>query len=362
MIDKLRSNALNSPLSAGNFVCDVLRVAWHLVEFFCTGKSDMKKFELWRSVHCRSNGLTTDILNTIIEMFSRKVKFDTVEGIAGQLSRSHRQEILQALRKDGLYMFPDLVSAEVVEKLRAYAFSHESEAYPALEGMPGARIFNADAPISPTCWHPQAALFADPTVQDLVTDKSLLAIAGEYLQVVPRITTLALWHSSHKFAESNGTSAQLYHFDLSQPKWLKFFIYITDVTPESGPHAFVRGSHHRDKEGSALRARGIQRISDADIERAYGKDRIAEISAPKGTMFAADTRAWHKGVKPLTEDRLVFQIEYSNCAYSYAVEDIVAPVKSAAVSQVVKSYPEVFARFKPVVGQSARGERTAELV
>ena len=37
--------------------------------------------------------------------------------------------------------------------------------------------------------------------------------------------------------------AQLFHADFHDFKWLKLFVYLTDVTDRSGPHVMVRGSH-----------------------------------------------------------------------------------------------------------------------
>ena len=211
-------------------------------------------------------------------------------------------------------------------------------------------VFDPANPASPTCWHPQQALFAAPAVQDVIADPTLLALAGEYLGTVPRVTTLALWHSSHQFEEPAGPGAQLYHFDLSQPRWIKFFIYLSDVTPEAGPHAFVGGSHKRDHTGATLRTRGIRRIPDEDIEAAYGRDRITTICGPAGTIFAADTRAFHKGEKPRSRDRLLFQVEYANCTYTLPVEEIGAPARSAKLSEAAARFPEAFTRFRIIPG------------
>lgn len=343
------------------FISEVFGVAGHLTRFFQKGERDWESFERWRALHCRTNGLSTDVLNAYIRATHRRPAFGTVQGFLGAYSEQQRRQVLDCLKRDGMYVFPKLAPRQVVELLQEYAFAHESEAYPALSDRPEKAIFDANDPISPTCWHPQAALLSNEMIQDTFSDPVLVSIVGDYLRVVPRLTILGLWHSSHKFDEPNGQGAQMYHFDLGQPGWLNFFLYLSDVTPESGPHAYVKGSHRRDREGAHLRARGIQRIPDEDIERAYGKERIAEICGPAGTMFLADTRGFHKGVKPRTADRLIFQSSYANSDYTHPIEKIPVPIRSSVLADVLSVYPELLERFLPVDAHRYEYEREPAL-
>src|SRR5262245_22183187 len=95
-------------------------------------------------------------------------------------------------------------------------------------------------------------------------------------------------------------------------KWLKFFIYLTDVTVETGAHSIALGSHKCDRLGRSLRRRGLVRYCDEDILATYGANRVLDIVGPKGTMFIADTRAFHKGQHPVSGDRLMLQLYYVN--------------------------------------------------
>ena len=86
-------------------------------------------------------------------------------------------------------------------------------------------------------------------------------------------------------------------------KFLKFFFYLTDVGPDNGPHCYLRASH--DRKPSALRR--LDRITDEEILRHYGPERVVEVMGVRGTAAAVDTRGFHKG-KPLTAGhRLIFQ-------------------------------------------------------
>ena len=54
------------------------------------------------------------------------------------------------------------------------------------------------------------------------------------------------WSSKSNFNDPK--SAQEFHFDLDSIKWLKFFIYLTDVEANTGPHIYVKGTHNSKKD------------------------------------------------------------------------------------------------------------------
>ena len=64
---------------------------------------------------------------------------------------------------------------------------------------------------------------------------------------------------------ASSEAAQLFHFDMDRIRFLKVFIYLTDVGTENGPHVYVRGSH-RSKPPAFFRDR---RFSDAEVKRAF---------------------------------------------------------------------------------------------
>ena len=332
-----------------NLLSQSLKMARGLSTFYRTGMVPDEDFHIWRSLHCRTNGLATDLVNGFITFGAKKPRIGTVSGLAGNLSREQRRSIVADLNRDGVYVFAEPVDLDLVERLRAFAFSHPSEGYPPPATGPTESLFDPEHPISPTCFLKKVDLLEDLAVQEAIADQTLLALAADYLGVEPYLTTVNMWHSSWKWNEPSGPGAQLFHFDLSQFKWLKFFVYLSDVTPDAGPHCFVKGTHHRDAAGLALRRRGPVRIADEDILSVYGKERILEICGPRGTLIALDTRAFHKGIKPRKADRLILELEYSNSTYTlnYKEYRVANPIPQLAAR--ADSYPKTFTRYK--VGQ-----------
>jgi len=113
-------------------------------------------------------------------------------------------------------------------------------------------------------------------------------------------------------------AAQFYHFDLDTHKWLKVFIYLTDVGFNNGPHCAVMGTHLPETKSITLRKRGYQRISDDDID-AYQEQEQVQFLGSAGTIIVGDTKAYHKGLPVLDGERRLLQLLYScnNFALSF---------------------------------------------
>lgn len=150
-------------------------------------------------------------------------------------------------------------------------------------------------------------------VRELSEDPVLLATAALYLRTPPKLVGVNLFWSypAQVSVDKRSYAAQLFHYDLDDFKFIKFFFYLTDVDMESGPHVIVRASHvnkiHR-TIGDLLK---VRRYTDEEIVAGYGDDRITTITGPAGTGFAEDTMSIHKGLPPSTGKRLILQIQYA---------------------------------------------------
>lgn len=149
-----------------------------------------------------------------------------------------------------------------------------------------------------------------PAIHKLQNDANLLAIAAKYLEREPVNQGSMLWWSfpgdrTYKQLNSNG---QLFHYDLDDYRFIKFFFYLTDVDTENGPHVCVRGSH-KNKKLSHLILR--KRETDEDIIKYYGQESLVTICGQAGFGFVEDGFCFHKGVPPIHQNRLILQIEFA---------------------------------------------------
>jgi hypothetical protein len=148
--------------------------------------------------------------------------------------------------------------------------------------------------------------------QRLADDPVLRWIAARYLGTMPRLIGVNLWWSYPvvSSAEERNDAAQMFHYDLDDFKFIKFFFYLTNVDEHSGPHVVIKGTHRRKTFTSTLDRLKVRRYTDQEIAAIYPKDRILPIVGPAGTGFAEDTLAIHKGRSP-ANPRLTFHVQFA---------------------------------------------------
>lgn len=148
---------------------------------------------------------------------------------------------------------------------------------------------------------PEAA--ALPLAQDIAFNDDLLALAAAYFGSTPYVDSIQAWWSlsGNELPEE----AENFHRDNDSIKFLKFFIYLTDVNEKSGPHKFVKASQC---EPVLLDRR---RLSDEEVTAAFGADRILTMTGRAGDAFIEDTFGVHKGQLPISGRRLLLQVRYS---------------------------------------------------
>jgi hypothetical protein len=160
-----------------------------------------------------------------------------------------------------------------------------------------------------------------PAAKRLANDPVLHEIARRYVGRRAKLIGTQMWWSFvHDATEAERNEfAQLYHFDLDDFRFMKFFFYLTDVDATAGPHVFVRGTH---REKRLRHMYPMRRLEDDDVVRAYGAERVVTIEGRAGDGFAEDTFGLHKGAPPSKTPRLLFQLEFAVNSYGFS-EDVV---------------------------------------
>ncbi|WP_407315688.1 phytanoyl-CoA dioxygenase family protein [Pseudomonas sp. nanlin1] len=156
---------------------------------------------------------------------------------------------------------------------------------------------------------------ADPEIHRLANDPFLLAVAARYLGVEPKLMSINMWWTFPVLASEADREkhAHVYHFDLDDLKFVKFFFYLTDVGAEDGPHVYVKSSNRIIKyENNFFKSK---RFTDKEIEDAYGEENIISVIGPAGSCLIEDTITVHKGLTPVGQPRLILQFEYAINTY-----------------------------------------------
>jgi hypothetical protein len=280
-----------------------------------TGMTPDDAYQSLISLHCRTQGYSNDILAWLIRRKHRQVRFPNADGVLGNLTPADLSRITAEVKENGYYIFPHLLPADLCERLVEFALTTECMPSPQAAPVGLSNIYHRDQPVADTYKFAEQSLLDNPDVQKLISDHSILSLAQSYLGVPPILDIVTMWWSTMFSHEASAEAAQLYHFDMDRIRWLKIFFYLTDVTATNGPHCYVAKSHKRKGQPVSLLKRGYVRIPDKDIERYYPASDIKEITGPRGTIFVADTRGFHKGMPIEAGDRLLLQFEFCDSLF-----------------------------------------------
>jgi hypothetical protein len=156
-------------------------------------------------------------------------------------------------------------------------------------------------------------------IYNLSQDPVLLEIAARYLESTPSFVGANLWwtYPVKPIQADRMKHAHLFHRDVDDFRFLKFFFYLTDVSAGEGAHVCVAGSHSSPPKFGWLDQWNIRRYTDEEITAFYPQNNIQEICGLAGIGFAEDTLCVHKGSTPTKQARLLLQLQFA--LYDYGV-------------------------------------------
>jgi len=301
---------------------------------------------------CLTQGRSNDWLSSAIGFFKRPGVFRNAPGLLGDMADpALRGEVVVALRERGYHIFPKRLSDEVCDRLVKYATTQSSFMCPTdfQEGKwdKAAAVYRRGAPEAIRYDFKPQDLLKNPDVQRLLADLSFANLAQDYLGSRPVLDVLTMWWSTDFSDRPDSRAAQYFHFDMDRPKWLKFFIYLTDVESVNGPHCFVSGSQKTGAIPRSILRHGYARLTDEEVKSAFGDDAITTMEAPRGTIIAEDTRGLHKGTQVSRGDRLILQFQYSNTLFgaTYPKASLCEPILHD-LKDLTQAYPDVYAAYR----------------
>jgi hypothetical protein len=263
-----------------------------------------------------------------------------VTGVLGSLDRPIVDAIVKRLDTDGYMVFDATLAGDAVATITREIT--ELPAYAALVlGAPVASSETLDrrAPRASRYDLDAVDLVDVASVQALIVDPTLSAVADAYLRRDAILTSVSAWRSFPFGDAPSSAAAQLFHSDRDHLRFLKFFVYLTDVTTTTGPHVFVRGSHrHR-----PVALRRDVRFGDDDVLAGYGTREVVELCGTAGTIMAVDTSGLHKGKLPVDDERLILQFEFGTSQFGTPVSTMPFRPRSDDVARRLAANPRKFA-------------------
>lgn len=333
------------------YVRDTGQLLLGAIAFAATGKTPDYAYQSMIRLFCMSAGRSNDVLSNALEMVHPKYKIEKAEGVLGNLGESELQRIASAIATRGYYVFPQQLPNALCDRLLDFALESECLASPTdldPPGTPARRMprYERESPTAVRYDFDAQLVIENADVQQLMADASLLALAQCYLGCRPVLDVMTMWWNTAYSEQPDRIAAQFYHFDMDRIKWLKVFIYLTDVGSQSGPHCFIAGSHRTGGIPPHLLRQGYTRLTDQEVGGFYLPDDFVEFTATRGTIIFEDTRGLHKGQHVQREDRLMLQLQFSNSLFGGDYPPVrVARIAHPPLDEMARRYPRLYRNY-----------------
>ena len=273
--------------------------------YFClTKKTNNLIYQSYVKSYCLTSGYISKFITGLIILLQSKSKKKKIS------TNPDNKTIVKELNDNGYVVLKNKLNQNFVEDLLNITKNLKCTNNQLSKNIPKV-IFDKTIHKLSTYYYSENELIKNTKVLQIIDYLQKLSISEEYFKSKPYLVAVNMWWSTvNDNADSN--AAQNYHFDLDGIKWLKYFVYLTDVTVTSGPHVYVEGTHKPFSKPYNILKRGYQRVSDKEIQNCYSSEKIKMITGKKGTIIIGDTSCFHKGLVPKEEIRLIFEATFSN--------------------------------------------------
>ena len=206
--------------------------------------------------------------------------------------------LLDELRERGIAVraFGDVFRDRArLEELQAIAERREAQK----EGTAAKEFLERLMPARVEAGGPFVALALEPQV---------IALANAYIGMRSYLRGLEMWRNLP--TDEPPKLSQLWHRDWDDVVNLKLFVYLSDVTEDSGPFTFAPGT----QPGGPRQLDVKDRLSDDEMAARIPREEWVVCTGPPGTVVLADTCGYHKGGKPTKGDRLLWTAQFTSGA------------------------------------------------
>jgi len=291
---------------------DLASILTGLISYRSSGITPAASQQALVRAYENTSGLFQEVLHTAL--FEPNAQSGDVQsGLFGHFTESTVAEIVEGISNEGYFVLPSKLPQEMIERIR-----NESRTYSyRLKGgaKSGENSSGIDLSSPPDCISAYADSPDSPSLEAITNDPLLTRVASEYLRSPSSAIDSTFWYTFPHATPSSET-AQLFHYDLDSIRWLKVFVYLSDVGSENGPHEYVAASHRPENKVPQVLLKEYARIDDQEIDQFY-PGRRRQITGEAGTVIFGDTRCFHKGTSVQREHRLIFSPIYAPSRVGY---------------------------------------------
>ncbi len=230
-------------------------------------------------------------------------------------------EILKNINEDGLFIKKNFLTSYEIDEIKKILLNYkftlrqmDGEVKKKLS-KPKRYKFDPENPKAVMYSVDSNFLINQKIIQEILLKNEIYDIGRKYFGAEPLLDHVSLSISTNFNKDPDGEAAQLYHFDLDRPKWLKFLTYVNDVDFSNGPHCFIKKTHKNNAIPFSLRSRGYVRIDDQNENIKNLMKNEIKIKGKAGTTIIEDTKGFHKGSVVKKGYRILLNIQINSSMF-----------------------------------------------
>jgi hypothetical protein len=304
-------------------------------------------YQIFVRLFCLTGGLSNSLINYFLK--EKKISIPKDCEKKKLFTKNNLEEINKQIISNGYFYFPEFIDTLKINKIKTFLNKtpgrYSSDTYNTKKNE--YEFFDEKSPKAVKFSYNFNEIIKNEEIQNLAFNPTLINIAQNYLGSAPILDIIGAWWSTSGLSNKPDiNSAQLWHFDLDRPKWIKVFFYLTDCDEFTGPHSFISGTHVNNGIPLSLRIHGYKRLDDELIDKYFDTSKIKSFTGKSGTMVLEDTRGLHKGQFLKKGARLILQFQYSSSLFGSGIEQIKMPEKLFENARLFKSVaPKIFDNF-----------------
>lgn len=308
---ELGDRLYNYLVSSGISYKDICQIIAGKMTYTRSGFTPDKVQQVLVDNYCKTNGIFQEaFFDFLYRDHDQKLIVEGDSPLFGKVDIELVDKFSTEIRDNGYVVLPFKVPQSIVSSIVDWSKDID---YSIIDDSLNGNFFKSKINFDETKYTKALAseddLKSNKDVMRICTDPLLLSILQTVLKSKVDLWNLTMWWS-FKTDKPSDVAAQYFHYDLDSLRWLKIFVYLTDVGPENGPHTAIPGTHQLGGKNYDLLKKRYNRISDREMEQKQAGE-ITEFYGPAGTIIIADTRCWHKGKEVLKDRRLILQPTFS---------------------------------------------------
>ena len=256
---------------------------------------------LMRELYWKSKGQINDYISALSCLYNPNI----VDASNKYLTRTQCGIILNELHTEGYSIVHDAFSRSFIENLKANVFNNLG--------------YNKSGVVARIMASRESLLKCN-LLKELSTSNDFKYIASMYIGCDATLNRLAAWRTifNQTSIDLSG-DAMMYHYDHDHNRHLKFFVYITDVYKDTGPHVYIPNTARKNIPSFVYHS---GRYSDEEIKKNGLQSR--EIIGQAGTLIVADTQNLHKGtpIHSSNGSRDIIEFQYVDLPFGKGVPKI----------------------------------------